>query len=130
MLVFLHASNLFKMKKELTIAVLIVVLFNIKTSAQFVPWEKKYIQKVQECPLAVVLMQEDPFKMKKLADKPEELLAYQASVKTYNETLQEILPREWGFSSVEFIGQEKSGCTDQQQRHSLLYPKNQLKNEL
>ena len=53
--------------------------------------------------LIVVLKDEEPDKLKKLARKPDELAAYKAFVESYNTQIQELAPKIWHFSpSVEF----------------------------
>ncbi|MDO7851952.1 hypothetical protein [Hymenobacter convexus] len=53
--------------------------------------------------LIVVLKDEEPDKLKKLAKKPGELEAYKSFVKNYNVLIEELAPKIWHFSpSVEF----------------------------
>lgn len=53
--------------------------------------------------LIVVLKDEEPDKLKKLAKKPDELEAYKSFVTNYNALIQEWAPKIWHFSpSVEF----------------------------
>ncbi len=53
--------------------------------------------------LVVVLKDEEPDKLKKLAKKPGELEAYKSFVANYNALIQELAPKIWQFSpSVEF----------------------------
>ena len=53
--------------------------------------------------LIVILKDEDPKILKKLADKPEELATYQGYIADYNAQVQELVPKVWKFSpTVEF----------------------------
>jgi hypothetical protein len=63
----------------------------------------KDIAIIKSHPLVVILKDEDPKELKKLAKKPEELADYKAAVTTYNQQLQELAPKLWKFSpTVEF----------------------------
>lgn len=54
-------------------------------------------------PLVVLLQEEDPKELKKLANKPEELTDYKGAIAYYNKQIQLLAPRFWKFSpSVEF----------------------------
>lgn len=67
-------------------------------------WGKpKDVAAVKSQPLVVVLKDEDPSQLKKLAKKPEELADYKAYIADYNARMQELAPKLWQFSpSVEF----------------------------
>lgn len=63
----------------------------------------KDIATVKSHPLVVILKDEDPKELKKLAKKPEELADYKASISDYNKQMQELAPKLWKFSpSVAF----------------------------
>jgi hypothetical protein len=54
-------------------------------------------------PLVVLLQEENPKELKKLANKPEELADYKGAIAYYNKQIQLLAPRFWKFSpSVEF----------------------------
>ncbi|WP_125916994.1 hypothetical protein [Hymenobacter coccineus] len=58
---------------------------------------------VKSQPLVVILKDEDPDKLKKLAKKPDELAEYKAYVADYNAQMQALVPKIWQFSpAVEF----------------------------
>ena len=54
-------------------------------------------------PLVVLLEEEDPKQVRKLADKPDDLAQYRAYIAFYNNQLRELAPKFWHFSpAVEF----------------------------
>jgi hypothetical protein len=58
---------------------------------------------IKQQPLVVLLQEEDPKELKKLAKKPEELASYQAYIAYYNKQIQALAPQYWKYSpSVEF----------------------------
>ena len=80
------------------------IVFNASTAwAQMGFGKPKDVATVKSQPLVVVLQDEDPAKLKKLAKKPEELADYKAYIADYNARMQELAPKLWKFSpSVEF----------------------------
>lgn len=63
----------------------------------------KDVTAVKSQPLVVVLKEEDPGQLKKLAKKPDDLADYKAYIADYNAKMQELAPKLWQFSpSVEF----------------------------
>ena len=63
----------------------------------------KDVAAVKSQPLIVVLKDEEPSQLKKLAKKPDELADYKAYIADYNVKMQELAPKLWHFSpSVEF----------------------------
>ncbi|MGI4741017.1 MAG: hypothetical protein ACRYG7_38100 [Janthinobacterium lividum] len=66
-------------------------------------YKYKSVALISQQPLVVLLSEEDPKKLKKLANKPEELAEYKASIAYLNTKLQKLAPQVWKFSpSVEF----------------------------
>ncbi len=80
------------------------LLFNASAAwAQMGFGKPKDVAVVKSQPLVVVLKDEDPDKLKKLAKKPDELADYKAYVADYNAQMQELVPKMWQFSpAVEF----------------------------
>lgn len=71
--------------------------------AQFGFGKPKDVAIVKGQPLIVLLEEEDPATLKKLAKKPQELADYKAYVADYNASMQKLVPTLWKFSpSVEF----------------------------
>ncbi len=63
----------------------------------------KNVELISKQPLVVLLTEEDPKELKRLADKPEELAHYKAYVAYLNTQLQQLAPQLWKFSpAVEF----------------------------
>lgn len=63
----------------------------------------KDIEVVKSQSLVVVLKEEDPKELKKLASKPDDLATYKGYIANYNAQMQELVPKLWKFSpSVEF----------------------------
>jgi len=78
-------------------------LYSSAAWAQLGFGKPKDIAVVKSHPLVVILKDEDPKTLKKLAKKPDELAEYQASIVDYNRQMQELAPKLWKFSSaVEF----------------------------
>ncbi len=71
--------------------------------AQFGMGKPKEIAVVKSQPLIVILKEEDPKQLKKLASKPEELADYKAGIADYNTQMRDLAPKLWKLSSgVEF----------------------------
>lgn len=90
---------------RLLITGIITLVAAIKVEAQFVPTEKELAEKVKECTLAVVPLQEDEKRVQYLTKKkPEELDGYRAEIEAFNTLLEESIKREWNISkNIEFI---------------------------
>lgn len=73
------------------------------SQAQMGLGKPKDIEVVKSQPLIVVLKDEDPKELKKLADKPDDLATYKGYIASYNAQMQELVPKLWKFSpTVEF----------------------------
>ncbi|MDF9795331.1 hypothetical protein OKW21_000594 [Catalinimonas alkaloidigena] len=97
------------MKKFFLFVLLSIVVNNFEVFAQYVPMNGKYVDKVSETTLAVVLMTEDTKELKKLKDKPEELKSYKESITKYNSMLKTVIEREWDVSkNFEFVSPERA----------------------
>ncbi|MDF9799744.1 hypothetical protein OKW21_005007 [Catalinimonas alkaloidigena] len=97
------------MKKFFLFVLLSIVVSNFKVFAQYVPMNGKYVEKVSETTLAVVLQTEDTKELKKLKDNPDELKSYKESVTKYNSMLKTVIEREWDVSqSFEFVSPERA----------------------
>lgn len=91
--------------KRLLLLALLLVLRNMVASAQYGFGFYKYmnVELISKQPLLVLLTEEDPKELAKLASKPEELAQYKAYVAYLNAQLQQLAPQLWKFSpSVEF----------------------------
>ena len=63
----------------------------------------KELAVIKAQPLVVLLEEEDPNQLKKLADKPDDLTQYKDYVASYNAQMREMAPKLWHYSStVEF----------------------------
>jgi hypothetical protein len=84
----------------------LVAAFVLQASAawaQFGMGKPKDIAAVKSQPLIIVLKDEDPKELKKLAKKEEEMATYQTYIANYNAQMQELAPKLWSFSpAVEF----------------------------
>ena len=94
----------FCMKAKFLLSLVAVVSLHSSAAwAQMGFGKPKDIAIVKSHPLVVILKDEDPKELKKLAKKPEELADYKASIVDYNKQIQELAPKLWKFSpSVEF----------------------------
>lgn len=92
------------MKVKALLPLVAALLLHITTAqAQFGLGKPKDIALVKSQPLIVLLKEEDPKQLKKLATKPEDLADYKASIADYNTEIKELAPKLWKFSpSVEF----------------------------
>lgn len=91
--------------KRLLLIALLLVLRNMAASAQYGFGFYRYmnVELISKQPLLVLLTEEDPKELAKLASKPEELAQYKAYVAYLNAQLQQLAPQLWQFSpSVEF----------------------------
>ena len=91
------------MKKYLFLLTASLVLHTSTAWAQLGMGKPKDVAAVKSQPLVVILLDESPDKLKKLAKKPTELADYKAYVADYNARMQDLAPKLWHFSpSVEF----------------------------
>jgi hypothetical protein len=91
--------------KRLLLLVVLLVLRSLSASAQygFGFYEYKNVELISKQPLIVLLTEEDPKELEKLANKPEEIAHYKAYVAYINSQIQQLAPQFWKFSpSVEF----------------------------
>jgi hypothetical protein len=66
-------------------------------------YKYKNVELISQQPLVVLLSEEDPKELKKLANKPEELAEYKADIAYLNTKLRQLAPQVWKFSpAVEF----------------------------
>jgi len=71
--------------------------------AQFGLGKPKDVAIVKSLPLLVILLDEDPKELERLAGKPTELADYRAYITSHNAQLKELVPKIWQFSpAVEF----------------------------
>lgn len=90
-------------KKILPLLLAAMCLHATAALAQLGLGKPKDIAIVKGQPLIVLLKDEDPDELKKLAKKPDELADYKAYVADYNTEMQALAPQLWHFSpSVEF----------------------------
>jgi hypothetical protein len=92
------------MKAKILLSVVAVVSLCSSTAwAQMGFGKPKDITTIKSHPLVVILKDEDPKELKKLAKKPDDLADYKASISDYNQQMQALAPKLWKFSSsVEF----------------------------
>lgn len=92
------------MKVKFLLSITTAILLQAATAqAQFGLGKPKEIAVVKSQPLIVILKEEDPKQLKKLANKPEELADYKTGVADYNAQMRELAPKLWKLSSgVEF----------------------------
>ena len=92
------------MKLTLTLPVAAALLLcSTAIRAQMGFGKPKDIAVVKSQSLVVILKDEDPKELKKLAKKSEDLATYKGYIANYNAQLQELAPKLWKFSpSVEF----------------------------
>jgi hypothetical protein len=89
--------------KSLLLLATALLLQTTAARAQFGLGKPKEIALVKSQPLIVILKEEDPKQLKKLAGKPEDLADYKASIADYNSQMRELAPKLWKLSSaVEF----------------------------
>jgi hypothetical protein len=89
--------------KRLLLITASLLLCSSAVWAQMGLGKPKDIEVVKSQPLIVVLKDEDPKELKKLADKPDDLSAYKGYIANYNAQVQELVPKLWKFSpSIEF----------------------------
>ena len=87
------------MKKFLLFFITIFCVSSLTIRAQ----SEKSVAILKSQPLVVVLKEEEPDKLKKLAKKPAELAAYKAFIANYNAQIAELAPKLWHLSpSIEF----------------------------
>lgn len=80
-----------------------LLLYSTAVWAQLGLGKPKDIAIVKSQSLIVILKDEDPKELKKLAGKPEDLATYKGYIANYNAQMQELAPKLWKFSpSVEF----------------------------
>lgn len=90
-------------KKILLLSLAALGLRATTALAQLGLGKPKDIAIVKNQPLLVLLKDEDPDELKKLAKKPDELADYKAYIADYNTEMQALAPQLWHFSpSVEF----------------------------
>jgi len=88
------------MKAKLLLSIVAVVSLCTSTArAQMGFGKPKDIAIIKSQPLVVILKDEDPKELKKLAKKPEELADYKASISDYNQQMELLAPKLWKFSS-------------------------------
>lgn len=63
-------------------------------------YKYKNVELISQQPLVILLSEEDPKQLKKLANKPEELAEYKADIAYLNTKLQQLAPQVWKFSSA------------------------------
>jgi hypothetical protein len=92
------------MKVKILLSITTAILLQAAAAqAQFGLGKPKEIAVVKSQPLIVILKEEDPKQLKKLASKPEELADYKAGIADYNAQMRELAPKLWKLSSgVEF----------------------------
>ncbi|OWP62323.1 hypothetical protein CDA63_14650 [Hymenobacter amundsenii] len=91
------------MTKKLFFLALALLLSLNGAWAQLGLGNPKQVAQVKSQPLVVLLRDEDPGTLKKLAKKPEELADYKSYIADYNTQIQELATKLWKFSpSVEF----------------------------
>ena len=91
------------MTKHVLLLVTGLILNASAAWAQMGYGKPKDVAAVKSQPLIVVLKDEEPSQLKKLAKKPDELADYKAYIADYNVKMQELTPKLWHFSpSVEF----------------------------
>jgi hypothetical protein len=81
----------------------LVLLRTSTASAQFAFYHFMSADIIKAQPLVILLREEDPKELRKLANKPEELLDYKNYIAYYNKQMQVLAPQLWKFSpAVEF----------------------------
>ncbi|HET9504778.1 MAG TPA: hypothetical protein VFO93_14640 [Hymenobacter sp.] len=89
--------------KRLLFLGLALCLHATTASAQFAFYHFFSFDVIRPQPLVVLLQEENPKELRKLADKPQELADYKAYIAYYNKQIQLLAPQYWKFSpSVEF----------------------------
>lgn len=94
------------MKQKALLQLLIFLLVHTTASwAQQAPANQRYegIELISRQPLVILLAEEDPKEVQRLASKPDELAQYKAYLAYYNAQLQQVAPQLWHFSpAVQF----------------------------
>lgn len=89
--------------KRLLFFSLVLLFRTVTASAQFGFNHFLSFDLIKGQPLVVLLQEEDPKELRKLAKKPAELADYKSSIAYYNKQLQTLAPQLWKFSpAVEF----------------------------
>ena len=86
------------MTKHVLLLVTGLILNTSAAWAQMGYGKPKDVAAVKSQPLIVVLKDEEPSQLKKLAKKPDELADYKAYIADYNVKMQELAPKLWHFS--------------------------------
>lgn len=85
------------------------------------------LKQMQQRPMVVVLLEEDPARLKKLQKKPTELAAYKKRIATINANMQQILPGAWTYSSeVIFKSETEFKALQKQKSKEFAYLKYEL----
>lgn len=86
------------MTKHVLLLVTGLILNTSAAWAQMGYGKPKDVAAVKSQPLIVVLKDEEPGQLKKLAKKPDELADFKAYIADYNVKMQELAPKLWHFS--------------------------------